>query len=345
MKQRIQMFDALRGLACLIVIFAHILSTDCTYGLYANGCGKIGVWCFMVMSGFLSFLPFLNDTYTYSITDVIKYYRNKLVKVYPAYLIVLIFAFSIGYIDDLRILGLSLLFGKGEGHFWYMPVIAQFYLIFPIVIYLYFLVKKNDYLFTFFLLSAGALCCILFPFFSYEENSILIFWYLPVFIMGIILSIIWRRVSDKIKPSAWFDIMIFVMVIAILVCTPIFQKLIWNIAPSGWLQNKYLLMGVLWSIIVFCLLFSKKIRLIMENSKILNWIGKISYELYLIHYIILLKIVPIFQNTFIRGVIVVLLSVGLSWILHYSLNYIFGREFQYDKKMQVETAATDINDE
>lgn len=280
MKQRIQMFDALRGLACLIVIFAHILSTDSTYGLYANGCGKIGVWCFMVMSGFLSFLPFLNDTHTYSIKDVIKYYRNKLVKIYPSYVIVLIFAFFIGFIDDLRTFGLSLLLCKGVGHFWYMPVIVQFYLVFPIVILIYFLVKKNCYLFITFLLCLGALCCILFPFISYDENSILFCWYLPVFIMGIILSIIWHSASDKIKPSAWFDIMAIVMVIAILIFTPIFRKLIWNIEPSGWLQNKYLLMGALWSIVIFCLLFSKKLRIIMENSKILNWIGNISYELY-----------------------------------------------------------------
>ena len=46
--------NVLRGIACLIVLFAHIISTSATYGMYVSGCGKIGVWCFLVISGFLT---------------------------------------------------------------------------------------------------------------------------------------------------------------------------------------------------------------------------------------------------------------------------------------------------
>lgn len=330
MKQRIQMFDALKGVACLIVLFAHILSTDSRYGLYANGCGKIGVWCFMVMSGFLSFLPYL-DGHTYSFKDAIRYYGKKIIKLYPAYCIVLIFAFAIGFIGDLRTLGLSLLLCKGVGHLWYMPVIAQFYLIFPILICIWFLLKKNKCMFAGFLIFLGALCSIKFPFIYYEENSIYIHWYLPVFLCGIILSIIWHSVSDKIVRLPAFDITAIIVVGVILIFTPISRKLIWDIAPSGWLQNKYLLMGGLWTILIFCLLFSKKLHILMEKSKILNFFGTISYELYLVHYIVLLKSIPLFKSTVLRGIFVFLLSVAFAWLLHYSLNYILNKIFPCKK--------------
>ena len=35
--------DSIRGIACLIVLTAHIIATDTTIGIYASGCGKIGV--------------------------------------------------------------------------------------------------------------------------------------------------------------------------------------------------------------------------------------------------------------------------------------------------------------
>lgn len=36
---REQYLDSLRGIACLIVLLAHIVATDSTFGIYASGCG------------------------------------------------------------------------------------------------------------------------------------------------------------------------------------------------------------------------------------------------------------------------------------------------------------------
>lgn len=43
--ERVKWLHSLRGVACIIVLIAHIISTDSNIGGYASGCGKIGVWC------------------------------------------------------------------------------------------------------------------------------------------------------------------------------------------------------------------------------------------------------------------------------------------------------------
>lgn len=40
-RKQIPLIKSLRGIACLIVICAHILSSDPIYGIYANGWGKL----------------------------------------------------------------------------------------------------------------------------------------------------------------------------------------------------------------------------------------------------------------------------------------------------------------
>ena len=341
MKQRIQIFDSLRGIACLIVLLAHILASDAVYGAYASGCGKIGVWLFMVMSGFLSFFPFLSDAHTYKPKWILGYYKNKFIKLYPAFCIALLFALIIGFISDFKTFGMSLIFGIGVGHFWYMPVIVQFYFLFPIFVLIFLVIKRNRYSFISFLLCVGGLISYFFPFVSYKENSIMLLWYLPVFIMGMILCFGYHWALEKIKPNIWFDIIATVMVVCIILFTPLCRKLIWHIEPSGWLQNKYLLIGGLWSICIFGLLFSKKLRYILERIKFLKWLGTISYEVYLIHYVVLWKLLPMIQNTIIRGILVILLSIGISCLLHYGLQYVFNKQYRSLRNQQAEIAATD----
>lgn len=76
-QEKIQSIDSIRGIACIIVIISHVIFFDQQIGIYANGCGKIGVTCFLIMSGFLSFLPYVSsdkDCNNISINFVLKYY-------------------------------------------------------------------------------------------------------------------------------------------------------------------------------------------------------------------------------------------------------------------------------
>lgn len=99
----------MRGIACLIVLVAHIVATS-KYGIYASGSGKIGVWCFMLLSGFFLMLPLINDDKF----NIKEFYIKKVFRIYPSYIIVLVLSVIVFYKSDLimHIFGL-----KGFGHF------------------------------------------------------------------------------------------------------------------------------------------------------------------------------------------------------------------------------------
>ena len=56
-QKRVGYIDSLRGIACLFVLIARIVSVS-EVGSYVSGCGKIGVWLFMVLSSFLMIYPY-----------------------------------------------------------------------------------------------------------------------------------------------------------------------------------------------------------------------------------------------------------------------------------------------
>jgi peptidoglycan/LPS O-acetylase OafA/YrhL len=200
-RQRLSCIDAIRGMACLIVIFAHIVASDANYGMYANGCGKIGVWLFMIMSGFLSFLPFATNPDRLDkieIGYVLAYYKKKLVRLYPAYLIALLFAFAIGFITSVKDVVKSIFAIEGIGHFWYMPVILKFYVIFPLYLLLWKAVHKSAKRFSIVIIAVGVISGVAFPFNKYVENSTQLRWYIPVFMMGILLSVVYVQFREYI---------------------------------------------------------------------------------------------------------------------------------------------------
>ncbi len=300
-KNRIEIIDYMRGVACLIVLFAHIFSTHPQFGMYANGCGKIGVWCFLVISGFLA-------TYSISFTTrksaqewcvwLKRFYSKKFIRLYPTYFIALLCALVLGVIPTLTSIIKHLLCLEGVGHFWYMPVIIKFYILLPIEYVIYSFSGKKGFIAVNILL--GIIIAVAFPFTIYIENSTLLRWYIPVFILGMLLyySIDFNIFNSKV--TILYDVITIVIVALMLLLTPALKKLIWHIEPSSWLQNKYLLYGILWSLLIYFTSYSKYIRLWLFRVSFLKQISNYSYEIYLFHYIFLNWITRHSQNMIIR---------------------------------------------
>lgn len=307
--------DSLRGIACLIVLIAHIISMDPLYGVYANGCGKIGVWLFLVMSGFCTVLSF--EKYkTMGKKDIAKYigsyYRKKLVKLYPAYLFSVFLAFGMGYIENL--IG-HMFFLKGDGAFWYMPVMIKFYLIVPLFALGYRWINNiSNYMIIVFIVFV--VFVLAFPFTEYPENSIQLQWYIPVFMIGFFNALIYKKNLKFLKKNRFFDILIIINIFLLLLFTPAVKQVFWEIAPSNWLQNKYLLYGILWGILIISILYSKYTRQILENSIVLWWISNISYEIYLIHLWVCLFFKPYIHNMIFFTITVMGVSIMIAWIIH-----------------------------
>lgn len=321
MKERkIESLDCIRGIACIIVLIAHIVSVSPHIGKYASGCGKIGVWCFMIMSGFLSIYPYINgakDSKEYNFKSVLLYYLKKIKTLYPAFLVALLLGMYTGLIPSLESALRHLLCMESIGHFWYMPVIIKFYIIFPVFVILYRLVKENNLIYGLMVCLVIIVFCVAFPFTKCTENSNMLRWYVPVFGLGMLLAIIYNSLKTRLVDKAIFDIICIIFILGIVIFTPLFREIIWGITPSGWLQNKYLLMGILWSGVIFCVLYSKYIKQALGKSKIFTWISAISYEMYLIHYIVLLRLNVLVSDMVVKSLLVVVISTVLSVLVHF----------------------------
>lgn len=310
--KKIEAFDALRGLACLIVLLAHWAATVPALHMYASGCGKIGVWCFMLLSGFFLLGPWLYSSRPFSL---MQYYRRKALRIYPAYLLSLCLSWACAFLDRRELLP-HILALQGKGHFWYMPVILKLYLLFPLVLLLRRLCRRETVL-TALLMVLAVLSAVAFPFTQYTENSILLIWYLPVFIAGMLLALLYHRFGERVPQSGIFDAAAFFGAAGILLLTPAARAWLWNIEPSGWLQNKYLLIGGLWTLILTGALYGRWLKPRLSGCRILKCIGKYSYELYLVHYIILWELSMLVENIWLRGLLMLLLSAVLAGLLHW----------------------------
>ncbi len=312
-KQKVLWMNSLRGIACLIVMLSHIGSIHPQYGTYFNGCGKIGVWLFFILSGFWFMLPLCKYNKKITFAGILILYVKKLKQLYLVYTIVLLTALGTGSFSYAKEFFQHLLLIKGQGHFWYMPVIIKFFFVSPIFWFLKNIIQSDAY-FGIVLIVLGIIYALMFPYTNYPENSIYLYWYMPLLILGMILSVVYIHLESRKIPSCIFDIIVVLMFIFILSITPWGRQLLWDKQPSSYLQNKYLLIGGIWCAIILSMLCGTFWKNILSNSRFLQWVGDLSYPLYLIHYLVLVKINAFHISWISKGILTVCVSGGIAWI-------------------------------
>lgn len=312
MNNKTDWLTSLRGIACLIVVGVHILASIPEVGLNVSGCGKIGVWLFFILSALLLTLQWIKEDKV-NIKNVLKFYIKRFFRIYPCYIIVLLCAVIIGYFEDSKCLFTHLFLLEGKGHFWTIPVEFIFYLIIPAIVVLLKKIKRTK-LKILCLVVLGIVFENFFPFFLCPENSTCLVWYMPVFLMGMILAYFFKYYENNPFKTIKGDIVFVTMVFAMILSIPFFRKLIFNIEPDGYLQNKFLFFGLIWSVSVIAIQNSKFIKDYLNKSKIFIKLGNISFPIYLVHYILIAKIK--FSSQLLNIAIVITLSIILSVILN-----------------------------
>lgn len=315
METKIKWFDSMRGLACLIVLIAHIIAINPMFGMYANGCGKIGVWLFLLMAAF--FLLYHSEGQTFTKKDLVEYYWKKILRLYPVYIIGLLVAYCCELLPDWRNILKHLFLIEGIGHFWYMPVIIKFFIIAPVFKWVY-TKLRNQAIFSVMIFVLAIVLAISFPFTKYTENSIELRWYMPVFLMGMLLYILYEKIQNHSSCKAW-DVIAVAFVDVILLFTPWMREKLWGMEPSRYLQNKYLLIGGLWCLIILSISQGEYIRALLEKCTILQGIGKISYSIYIFHYIILQWLNGKNMSWGINVIVTISLSILISLIIRYGV--------------------------
>ena len=159
--------DALRGIACMLVFFFHlptyliINTSSLKYRLISvlfsfNGAGgKLGVFFFFVLSGFLITYLLLKEKYLNNYIDLKNFYLRRIFRIWPLYFLVFIIGFWVSpyiasglgkpyvelanpiyylfFISNFEIMTGTLPVNKVLGTFWSISVEEQFYLVWPLL--------------------------------------------------------------------------------------------------------------------------------------------------------------------------------------------------------------------
>ena len=294
--------DGLRAIAIIFIILSHFKQLNFVSG---------GVNIFFVISGYLITHIFLNQQ-----LEISKFYKQRFLKLYPRIFIIslttLILFFLIGdfvqWTVILRsfistIIGLFNFYlikiGNVYGQenyinpflpFWAFCVIFQFYIIYPIILKIIFFIKKKFNLNNnFIIISLFTISVVLLLFYYYFRDNNLFNFYSPLsrywqFILG---SCLYFLIQFK-KKLYFNNITIYFALILIIIWQ---LNLEWF---SSWRKVQVLL-----TISTILFLYS-----IIEDSffnkvfsiRPLTYLGKISYELYLVHMPIIYFITLWFDN-------------------------------------------------
>lgn len=336
---RMVWLDSVRGLAILIVLTVHIIQAVPKYHDTVSGCGKIGVWLLFLLTGFFTFRPYLTDEkktdtegpepelsqrIKRKVLSSLGFYLKRIIRIYPAFTVVLAVCVFIGYLDVPGALK-NFLLVEGTGHFWTLPVEMKFYLVTPLIAAAFSVLKKKEQRVVMLVFSA-LVCSFIFFYKNCPENSIRLGWYLPVLLSGGLLNYFICKEHESIngvtapypeKGSGFciYDASAIMILLGFFLMVPGIRYVIFGIPVSRYLSDKYLYISLLWMVFLFSLDRSRYIRPLFEKSRILPFFGKISYSLYLVHYIVIQHLGSFMENQKLKSLMALIISLILSLIL------------------------------
>jgi len=129
--------DGARGLAVILVVLDHLASSKIIPFHELRGVGRVGVYLFFALSGFLLFAPFvLKSTEGIARWETWgSYFLRRLLRIYPLYFLALLVSHAINPAFTWRIVADHLLLRRGDGVFWTIEVETQYYLILPVMVW------------------------------------------------------------------------------------------------------------------------------------------------------------------------------------------------------------------
>ncbi|HGF7939774.1 TPA: acyltransferase family protein [Enterococcus faecium] len=293
--------DCFRGIAVLAVIFYHLPNSLLPGGLR-------GVTIFFVVSGFLMAKNTIRDEKNRQFSFLHFYYK-RIKRIYPFLLFSLVvFIFILG-ISNIRLIGNirselpSLIFGYNNWwqlnqgvsyfdsyfnaslfkHYWSLSVELQFYLIWP---FLFIVIKRMRRKQVFYLIYTLIFVSILFSLFlpstkAYYHTIAKLF----PFLLGVWGYFNRITIGRFFEQNTFSKIWLLLLASLCLILFPIFP---------------YTLNELLISICFALLLASVDDMNIAKKTKIastkLSFVGKISYELYLVHFPVLIALTNLFKH-------------------------------------------------
>ncbi|WP_033092959.1 acyltransferase family protein [Colwellia psychrerythraea] len=333
----IKKLNALRGLAALIVFITHFSDiTNWLGGKFGGGSGAYGVMLFFLLSGFLMSYLYLGQEFNK--VNIKRYFLARAARVVPLYLIVVLSSYLVSLGDYNSLYNISnynalighLLFVYGESVLWSIPPEIQFYFIF--IIFWAFAKSRVGYIYLTIIAVLIFLFFTNFPRVYGDLNGVPYNVFntlrsLPYFFIGVILGMHFNSLKvPKYLRKHWFILVLFLI--------PLMYPEITNITSDArtrmWLSYEVLLVM---SSVFFCIVFLVPDNNVLLANKLGDFIGKISYSLYLLHMPI---ITLVNQLT-----LTVEFKLLLSFALTISIAYISFRYFEEPVAKLIRRVASD----
>ncbi|MGN1399587.1 MAG: acyltransferase family protein [Erysipelotrichaceae bacterium] len=332
-KRRFILLDIFRAVLCLAVLLYHL-------NLLKGG--YLAVCCFFVLSGYLTTRSLLKK----SKVDLKKHYISRFKKIYlPLLVVVLISIGAISLIKDVVWVSLkpettSVLLGFNNFwqinanqdyfarhtaspfmHFWYIAILLQFELVYPLI---FVLIKSTKKLAKWLPAVISSLLAVGFTvfFFIYSSKAPLTNVYYNTFsrlfslLLGVAVCFIHHYLqiysvsNQTFFKTIYYGSLIFLIVLFFIVDS-----------SSKLFAGAMLISSMISCIIIECAISINKPK---ENfiDKILIFISNISYEVYLIQYpvIYIYQILSPYQdNIYLNAVIISLITFLISILIHFVL--------------------------
>lgn len=336
--------NGLRFIAAAMVLYPHIeqikgsLGLEHSFKYFPVECGKLGVVFFFVLSGFLITYLLLVEKDKYKTIFVFDFYKRRMLRIWPLYyLLVLLGFFVFSYIPFLTDAGpnsssysinnfLLFIFFLPNfagivpliSHLWSVGVEEQFYLIWPVLIKY----VKNKYVLLF---------------------SVIVIYFIVLFIVKLYFNqwlfniITWAKI-DCMAIGGIFALLLFEKrrILKILYYKEL-QILTYSLLLLLLLSKIFIpyfhfeVFSILFGIIILNMSSNNKTIFSIEN-KMFNYLGKISYGIYMYHplaVIIALKVLLIFDidDIFSQYTFSTILTISIA-----SISYIFYESYFINKK-------------
>jgi peptidoglycan/LPS O-acetylase OafA/YrhL len=349
--KKIPNLDTLRFFAASLVIVQHIelyrssLYTESLWHMpFFKVIGCLGVAMFFVLSSFLITTLLLNEQKSTGTISLKNFYSRRVLKIWPLYyLIIFLGFFVLPNVEFFRMPEYQHRFGEANGntflpnfmlyffgfssmgrtlygdiaflsHTWTLATEQLFYLLWPLVLICcskrlltaMLLIILFYYVASYFLVTKHAHAI---PYSRYIF-SFLSGVYIPCMAFGGIFAVVLNR-KMKLLNILHHPITFYASLIA---------SVLLSIVIKNFTVHHYDLYSVLFGIIILNLASNPKFSNVLEN-RVLNYLGTISYGMYMYHPIIIFIAIKVALSFGSASIIYLLSFIGTIFISHLSFKY------------------------
>lgn len=280
-------FEVLRALAIIFVMLSHVAtifivptpandhtSVDFYLSIFkaiSIPIGEVGNCLFFFISGYL--LYFNNHI----INDLAGFYRRRIVRIYPQYLLILLLFFHASKDAFIYAIGLQGVINLSNQGFWFIGAIVFYYILYPLLAY----PKRTDNLF---IVAFTILFCIVFL--HYSQNMFFVgdILYYGVFVAGIVsakevhyMDMFYNYFKNHELPI-YFLLLFFAASAAALR----YWKLTYVVASPIVMSMLFVIISIMGSIVAYFSIRSYG-HLLMKTRAMVTVIAYSAYSIYLIH--------------------------------------------------------------